>query len=208
MVPVKKITQFLLLTAFIFVLRYPTLIAQTQFHASAATNCDLFSSRCLGLDLTFLYDSQWGLRLTLVHDLNYVSAIERDNSSLSYYRYSGDYEMPMLMKTLDYRVFQGESKTLFDFLTAYIAIGSTDLELTLTRNSYLASGDKLGKMTATEKISAPTNAIALGLYGGDAFLVVDFRFLYSKGKTNNGLLVDQHYDFDLWMMLFSIGFGF
>lgn len=204
----NRIKSFAIITVLLSIAAFGTPVsAQIPLHVSSTVSTDLFSNSWPGYDLTLLYAKSFGLRYSLIPDISFVSTDEL-NTTLKIIEVDGDFKLPMFMKTLDYRSFYGNNKTLFDFLTAYVAFGLGDMELELAAEEYTADSSALKQSDLTEVLKARTVALAIGLYGGERFLVTDLRLMYALGSIEKSEVTGKEYQFHLWMLVLGIGVFF
>ncbi|MCP4751543.1 MAG: hypothetical protein GY866_11665 [Proteobacteria bacterium] len=188
------------------------LMAQSAFHFSATVGYEMTEGFVPAYDITVLYNQIWGLRYTEIPDMEFDDGKELRTTDefLSVFDVEGDYKMPMVIRTIDYRAYQGKKTVPFGFLTAYVGAGYNELKLSLKRRQFRIDIDseKLLGDVLVEKVKTPVYSMAFGFYGGESFVVLDTRVLYFKGKTEPAETSDYSVDFDHWMILVSIGIGF
>lgn len=181
-----------------------------HYHLSYMGNYDLTKSQLKGDDLTMIFGKNVGLRYSRINAFDFVETGSNLGGSQSIHSYAikGDYKMPMLLKMVDYKSFQGNKKGPFDFLTAYYGLGFANLDLQIHKTAYSASGGDLIRTWETENVNAPVYAASVGFYGGEKFMVIDTRLRYIKGEIKNSQLLEDQVKFDDWSIIFSLGVGF
>ena len=116
--------------------------------------------------------------------------------------------MPMLLKTLDFKTFEGSNKGPFDFLTAYVGVGYSGEKVKIIKKSYTVEDDAFIQEKFREKAKSSTRAASFGFYGGEKFLVVDTRVVYYRGEIRESKLLNDSEKFSRWVVLLGIGIGF
>jgi hypothetical protein len=197
----------LIVIFYLSLILHPALLQALQpIHLSATAGYDLFNQYWPCYDITLLINNRWGIRYSEVTDVTFLTTLE-EGQSVKHNEVRGDIQLPILIKTLDYTSFPEDGGKVFDFLTAYWGLGYNKFELTVVQREYHASSNSLGRVSREETVYSPVTALTFGLYGGDSFLVVDFRLLYLRGSIDSSDLADKT-EFDKWLMLFSLGIAF
>jgi hypothetical protein len=194
-----------------FYLWHPfSLTAQSRFHFSVTTGFEITRGYMPGYDLTILYNNSWGMRYTIITDVEFSegTAIEKFSDSVSAYNLRGDLQFPILLRTIDYRSFNKQSMIPFDFLTAYTGIGYQDIAATLTTRSYTINSNELTHTLIETNVNVPTTGLVFGFYGGEKFVVIDGKLIYFKGETEQKLPSGRRLSFDHWLIQISVGIGF
>lgn len=186
----------------------PELSAQSQFHVSAMVNYEIVNGYRPGWDLTLLYNNQWGARYTNISNVLYLETKDENEDSVSLTKISGDFKLPMVLKTVDYSAFSGSNKTIFDFITAYYGLGYNSYNIKESHETYTAESDNLNKEKESKLIDVDMMAAVLGIYGGERFLVIDSRVIYYRGQTGDSKLSGQNHRFEDWLFVVSVGIGF
>lgn len=207
-----KIASYLLLTGiFLLILAGRCqLLAQSSYHFSAMASYELTQGYYPGYDFTAILNRRWGLRYTVIPNLSFEegSRIINKGKSLISYQLQGDFKTPMIFRAIDYKSFQNRRSGPFDFLTAYLAAGYNKITVKLKQQQFLPVENVLRQRDFAEDINFPVYSLALGLYGGEKFVVIDSRVLYFRGILQPSSLFDQTTNIDHWLILFSLGFGF
>lgn len=189
------------------VLLFPNLAgAQQPIHFSAAIGYDFFNQYWPCYDITLLVNNSWGLRYSEVSDITFISTINVDQT-INQIDIKGDIQLPYFLKTLDFTSFREGTNQVFDFLTAYWGLGYNNLELTVIQREYAANSNSIQKTKREDTVSTSVTALTFGLYGGDRFLVIDFRLVYFKGTIPSSELIDKQ-EFDKWMLSVSFGIAY
>ncbi len=189
---------------------YPleSLKAISSFHFSTMVNYELIDGYWPGWDLTLIYGNQYGLRYTNIQNVIYLESTDESNNSLDDIKLSGELQLPMVLKTMDYNSFSDSNKTVFDFITAYFAFGYNSYNIKETHKVYSAASGNLVKETIEDSISTEFMVTAMGIYAGESFLVIDSRILHYSGETKESDISGDKYKFSDWMLIFSVGVGF
>lgn len=185
---------------------------QAQFivHSSAMVNGEILNGHWPGYDFTFIVNQGWGGRYTVIPRVLFAeSALEQEGNQVSTYNVEGDFRMPMILRTLDYRSFANTSdKGPFDFLTGYTAFGVANVKMEVKKELYSPQSSSLVHQSLKEEVEVPVQSFAFGFYGGEKFMVIDARLLYLRGTISSSDLIDEDVKFNHWMLIFSLGVGF
>lgn len=190
---------------------YPiNLFAQSQLHISLTTGYEITQGYSPGYDLTLLYNNLWGVRYSIIPDVQLTEKIEikRKNDSLSTYRVEGDLEIPMLLRTIDYRAFNKQNAIAVDFITAYVGIGYREIKTKLKEKIYSANGATMTVSHSETDVDAPVMAVVMGLYMGEKFVVIDSKLLYLRGEIDSAETAGERFTFDHWLIQLSAGVFF
>lgn len=191
------------------VLRGSPLSAQSSYFA-ATVGFELMEQRLPVYDVTFLYRWGWGLRYSKIADFDFEEEKEilSDADSVSSYTVSGDFEMPSLIYVIEKRGFSGRDSGPFDFLAAYTAVGYGRMDVTLQETAYRAAGGKIAEEERSRETDIPVYALSFGFLGGEKFAALDVKVTYVKGVLDDSRILNRKMEFDHWLALFSLGFGF
>lgn len=207
---VVSLLHNLCLFAVCIILIPATLVGQNLFHISLMANYECTDGYWPGYDVTLLFSDFGGIRYTSIPDVSLFEAVDEDddNVTIAHIEMRDKLEIPMLFKTLDFRSFGHETKTFFDFITAYYAIGYNESELSVSGRSYSSSSDRLSTKPLNETVKTNLKAAAFGIYGGERFVFIDARVMYIMGHAEEGEQIRHAHDFDKWMIFFAVGVGF
>lgn len=178
--------------------------AVSNFHFSTMVNYELTEEYWPGWDLTLLYNNQWGVRYTNISDVLFLESKKETNDSLDNIELAGELRLPMILRTMDYNTFEGGNKTVFDFITAYMAFGYNSYDIDETHKVYSALAGNLVKDTIKDSLNTEVMATAIGIYGGERFLVIDTRILYYRGETKKSNVSGDKYTFNDWMLVIRL----
>lgn len=168
---------------------------------------ELMEQNWPGYDLTLIFQNSYGLRFSLMQEMEFLETISDEDGSVKKNNFEGDLKLPMFLKMLDFKTFEEGPAKVFDFVSAYVGVGYNTLELTMNQKKYYASAGELVKKTRDETVHSKVGAFSVGMYGGDSFLVIDFRLRYIRGTIESSDYVKEENEFDKWMMIVSLGFG-
>ncbi len=154
-----------------------------------------------------IFQNSYGLRYSLIQEMEFLETITEEDGSVKKNNFEGDLQLPMVLKMLDFRTFEESPSKVLDFVSAYVGVGYNTLELTMNQKEYYAEAGKLVKKTRKETVNSSVGAFSIGMYGGDSFLVIDFRLRYLRGTIESSEYVKEENEFDKWMMIVSLGFG-
>ena len=205
------VVKSVILSIFVFfIFTGNSIFGLTNLHVSLAVNYEVSESYWSGYDFTMIFNQAWGFRYTNIPNFQFVdnAGPETDANSVSLISYKGTLEMPMVLRTIDFKAFENSNRSALDFITAYVAVGFNNINAELTRQEFSAVPDSIVKKSITQKTNAPTYACAFGLYAGEKFLFVDSRVFYLKGKTEKTSLFSQETEFEHWLLIVSLGIGF
>jgi len=207
----RKSSEIVLCGLLFFCLWHPfSLTAQSRFHFSVTTGYEITRGYLPGYDLTILYNNSWGVRYTIITDveLSEGTVIENFSDSVSAYKLKADLQFPLLLRTIDYRSFNKQSVIPFDFLTAYAGIGYQDITAKLTTRNYTINSNELAQTVSETNINVPTACLVFGFYGGEKFVVIDGKLIYFRGEVEQNLPSGRQLNFDHWLIQISAGIGF
>lgn len=200
-------SKHLLLLPCCLLLFSPISSAQQLIHFSAMVHYELMEQKWPGYDLTLIFQNRYGLRYSLMQEMDFLETISDEDGSVKKNSFEGDLHLPMVLKMLDFKTFKEGPAQVFDFVSAYVGVGYNTLELTMNQKEYYADGGNLVKTTRDETVNARVGAFSIGMYGGDSFIVIDLRLRYIRGTVDSSDYVDEENEFDKWMMIVSLGFG-
>ncbi len=185
-------------------------IAQSRFHFSMTTGYEITRGYLPGYDFTFFYNNGWGVRYTIIPDVEFSERTEFESfpNSVSAYDLTGDLALPILLRTIDYRSFNKQSAIPFDFLTAYAGIGYQDINAELSTHNYTINSNQLAQSVAKTNVDVPVTLFVFGFYGGEKFLVIDSKLIFFKGAVNLDQFSGKQINFDHWLLQISAGIGF
>ena len=184
--------------------------AQSRLHFSMTTGYEITHGYAPGYDITVLYNNRWGIRYMMIPDvqLSEKTEIQSGNDSVSAISIKGNLEIPMILRTIDYRTFNRKSAIPFDFVTAYTGVGYSNLSPRLTERKYSINGSSL-TLTQTEKnVDIPVTCLVMGFYVGERFLVLDGKLLYFRGESDQSQTGGRRFSFDHWLIQISGGIFF
>ncbi len=186
------------------------LTAQSRFHVSLTTSYEVTQGYSPGYDITLLYNNLWGVRYSIIPSvqLTEVTEIQQQSDSISAYSVKGDLEIPMLLRTIDYRALGRKSTISIDFITAYVGIGYTETSSELTEKRYQVNGTKLEPVLSKTNVDVPLTAVVMGLYMGEKFIVIDSKLLYIRGEIDSAQTTGERFSFDHWLIQLSAGVFF
>ncbi len=186
------------------------LFAYPPLHASVVLNYEITKGYAPGYDLTLFYNQSYGLRMSVIPNVVFKKRAEiyAKNGSLSTFRIEGDFESPMLLRTIDYRSYQGKKTTPFDFLTAYVGFGFNEMKARLEQQSFIARSDMFVESDAEHEVGVSVYSFAFGFYGAEKFITLDTRLLYLRGESDIEDVLDEETSFDHWLIQFAVGIGF
>lgn len=187
-----------------------TLGAQSLFHFSATTGYEITQDYAPGYDFTVLYNNRWGVRYSIIPDVKLSEKTDLVNrsDSVSTYDLKGNLEFPTFLRTIDYKAFNKQNAIPFDFLTAYVGIGYSNVTAELTENRYTVNTSMLTQNSSKTDVDAPTTFLVFGFYGGERFVVIDGKLLYFRGSVDPDGTEGRKIEFDHWLMQISVGIGF
>lgn len=182
-------------------------MAQQLVHFSAMVHYELMEQKWPGYDLTLIFQNSYGLRFSLMQEMEFLETIAEEGGSVKQNSFEGDLQLPMVLKMIDFKTFREGPSKVFDFVSAYVGVGYNTLELTMNQKEYYVETGNLAKVTRDETVNSRVGAFSIGIYGGDSFLVIDFRLRYIRGVIESSDYVKDENEFDKWMMIVSLGFG-
>ena len=179
-------------------------------HVSALMNYEVSEAYFPGFDINILFQNVWGVRYTFIPAVRFGrdSMFDSTNEELSLLNAEGDLNSTMVMRTIDYRSFPVGNVHPLDFLTAYIAIGYSDIPITVKKITYAAENSNLVKNSQSKQIASPVYTAAFGLYGGERLFVIDAHILYINGSIKDEKYLDSQIEFDHWLIVIGFGVGF
>lgn len=205
----KKVSIFLATVIFSFFTATHATYA-FDYHLSYMGNYDVTRGTFGGEDFTVILAKNVGVRYSRINKFEFIEEDTNLTGSNGVYSYKveGDYKMPMILKMVDYKSFEGGNKGPFDFLTAYFGVGYANLDMKISKKTYSASGGQMVLSNSSENVNTPVYATSVGFYGGEKFVVVDTRLRYLKGEIKDSDIVDHKIKFDDWSIIISLGVGF
>lgn len=182
----------------------------SRFHFSVTAGYEVTHGYAPGYDVTILYNNRWGIRYVTIPDVLLVENTDIIESDGSFYACTAesDLKLPMILRTIDFRSTGNSGSIPLDFVTAYAGVGYGELISELTVKQYTASGSDIviNRSELTEK--SPTTVMAMGLYFGERFIVVDGKVLYFQGYFDLDQPKPKQVHFNHWLMQVSIGVFF
>lgn len=180
------------------------------FHISLTAGYEITESYSPGYDLTVLYNKGWGFRYVTMPDVKLTegTTTQRSSNAVWAFHANSDLAFPMILRTIDYRSRTDENAVALDFITAYVGVGSGTVDAEISGRHYLSIGSQLAVSNFDISSTANLNAVAMGLYMGEKFIVLDGKLLYLRGKLRSDELLDNDLTFDHCLIQMSAGVFF
>lgn len=187
-----------------------TASAQSRFHISLTAGYEMTNGYAPGYDLTILYQGLWGARYMILPDVELTEDTEliQGSDSIAAVSVEGDLEIPMVLKTIDYRSFGDGNAIGLDFITAYVGLGYNQIKADLIQKQYTSSGGTFSLKESRMSVNVPVSALVMGLYMGERFVALDGKLLYIRGDIESGDSVAGKMPFDHWLIQLSAGIFF
>jgi hypothetical protein len=187
-----------------------TIAAQTGIQLMGTAGYEFTRTYAPVYDLTLLLYQRWGIRLTHIPDFpfNDGSFSQANAATLTVERIRGDLDLPLILRTVDYRSHAGAKNTPLDFATAYFGLGHNRLSGTSSRQSYTSVSNRFEYSVREDTVEFPVTAFTAGMCVGESFLVFDFYLLYLRGHVDSTPLLDRSFDFEHWLLTAAIGIAF
>lgn len=206
----RKVTIWTLAILCLVVLPQNPAMARSPLHISLTTGYEITQGYAPGFDLTLLYNNLWGIRYSTIPDVQLTekTEIHQQVDTVTAYSVKGDLSFPMFIRTVDFRAFGADSGSAVDFITAYAGVGYGEINAELQSHQYRINGAVIQKTRTRSSVDVPLTALALGLYMGERFVVVDGKLLYLRGDIDSGNTDVSLSSYDHWLIQISAGFYF
>lgn len=208
---VKILTHTLILVfALCLFMQVPAIQAEEagKQHFMVTASADLLNEDWVGYDLTWIYQGNWGIRYSLMPDVQFLeNETWSASTQVSHYSVKGDFTSPFLLFTADYRTNRPGSSP-FEWITAYYGAGYSKIPVTLKEERYTASGAVLVRQEFEEEQSLEQTSLVLGFSGQEKFLVLDTRFWIYQAKMPAKGILKKDLETQGFGLLVSIGLGF